>query len=299
MGEIMNNILDLVTEYSKKRKILDEDAIEKIINYYIDDFEVSIINNIYIINKIELLLSNVTLGNYVEDYIEIFYSRIKTYIRGAYYITESPIENDLILYERIWRINIFILSILFHELEHAQQAQISLNNNPNNFEEKLIIIENNFMDHLGQKVLNKCEYNKETKEYSFTIPQMLLYRIAWYLDNKKYDRLYNYSLLERLADIDSKEKIIYILSENKTDIPNLYKLLEQILISRKLREYDESKDSPTIDFFNKLIGKKNFSYDDMPTNYTLEERLRLGLPISSIEYTETFNKLILQKKENN
>ena len=295
----MNNILDLVTEYSKKRKILDEDAIEKIINYYIDDFEVSIINNIYIINKIELLLSNVTLGNYVEDYIEIFYSRIKTYIRGAYYITESPIENDLILYERIWRINIFILSILFHELEHAQQAQISLNNNPNNFEEKLIIIENNFMDHLGQKVLNKCEYNKETKEYSFTIPQMLLYRIAWYLDNKKYDRLYNYSLLERLADIDSKEKIIYILSENKTDIPNLYKLLEQILISRKLREYDESKDSPTIDFFNKLIGKKNFSYDDMPTNYTLEERLRLGLPISSIEYTETFNKLILQKKENN
>ena len=76
----------------------------------------------------------------------------------------------------------------------------------------------------------------------------------------------------------------------KNEIPHLYKLENELLLDRAIRDYDKSKISPTIDFFNNLLGKRYFNYQDMP-DYDFDNRLRLGLPISDKEYNSISKKL--------
>ncbi len=287
----MKNILDVIYDYSRKRKILDEDAIEKIIKEYISEFNISIVNNIYIIRENKLLVGRITMGHYADDYIEIFYSRIMAVLNSQKYKSDSPLEKQLILYERVWRVNLFIAGIVCHELEHAMQEELSRENNPTTFEDKLILLENHYLDHLGHSALKNCVYHEDTQEYDMSIPQYIRYSIKYFIESKRYDKLYDYSLLERLADVDSSEKLYDMLYEVKSEIPHLYPLLNQLNLNRKLRDYDESELSPTLDFFTKLLGEKHFDYYDMPEDYTLDERLRLGLPISASEYNETIKKL--------
>ena len=283
----MKNILDVLYEYANKRQILDINAIEKIIRSYINEYDINIIKNVYIINKNEILYGKTILGKYLEDYIEIYYARLLCVLNDERYKTESIYEDKLDIYESIFRMNIFITSIICHELEHAIQEQMFLLNKPVSFEDKLIIEENNYLDHLGYKALKNCIYNEETGEYKLNFIEHMKYLIMYKLDNKRYMKNYDISLLERLADIDSLTKIYETISEIKNKVPNTYIILGDEIIERKLRDYDNCKISPTIDFFNNILGKNNnlFNYDN--NSYTLDERLRLGFPISDDEYLDT------------
>ena len=118
----------------------------------------------------------------------------------------------------------------------------------------------------------------------------ILYTVAYFIDDLKYNRNYNISYLERLADLNANKKIIDMIKPIKNEIPHLYKLENELLLDRAIRDYDKSKISPTIDFFNNLLGKRYFNYQDMP-DYDFDNRLRLGLPISDKEYNSFSKKL--------
>lgn len=279
----MQNVLDIIYDYSKKRKILDPSAIKQIIKLHMKNNNIEIIKTIEIIQKIELIFKKITLGNYLDDYIIIYYSRLLLFINEFSHVSNLKTEDDLIIYEQIFRNNLFIAFIIFHELEHSMQEQISREEKSINFETRLIQLESFYLNNLGNKVLSKLNYYPETGEYDFNIINLLQYYIHCKIDNIKYEKNYNLSFLERLADTGANKKIIDMIEPIKKEIPNLYKLENELLLERELRDYDNTKVSPTIDFFNKLIGKKHFNYDDME-EYNLDERLRLGLPVTCEEF---------------
>lgn len=286
----MESILDIIYDYSKKRKLLDSKSLEIIIKLFMKENNIDIIKKINIIQKKEILLGNVSLGNYLDDYINIYYSRIIVYLNNYYHISDFLTEDELILYEEVFRNNLFITFIIFHELEHSMQEQIVIDNKNEDFETRLIELESFYLNNLGNKVLSRLNYYPETGEYDFSFLDSILYTVAYFIDDLKYNRNYNISYLERLADLNANKKIIDMIKPIKNEIPHLYKLENELLLDRAIRDYDKSKISPTIDFFNNLLGKRYFNYQDMP-DYDFDNRLRLGLPISDKEYNSISKKL--------
>ena len=284
----MKNILDLVYDYSKKRKYLDFDAIKEIIKLYKKVYDVDVKNLIYD-SRFRILFNNWSNATYKDKEINVFYGNILFDIEKEGYKSIFEEEDKLNYFEKFFRINIFILKIIFHELEHATHDMITTRE-PKNLEEKLIKIECNFLDHLGERVFDISNYNEEENAYYGTIMDKIRYIIAEHFDFKLYDSNYDISLIERLADIDSMTKIYNMTDEIKGEIPVLYNLMAKILLSRKFRNYDESFISPTVEFFKNITGERQFyfpNYIDM----SLDERLRLGLPISTKENEEISMKL--------
>lgn len=285
----MKDILDVIFDYSLKQKYLDQNAIEKIVKAYIKEFNIDIISKVNVYRKFELLFGNYTVGCYADDYIDIYYSRIMTSIRSNDFKTDFDDEYKLSILEGFLRRNLYILQKICHELEHAIQAQIAFQE-PTNLEEKLIKIENFYLDHIG---VNKIVFNikdieeflSESSEDKVTFLDEIKYKLACFRENKIYDSNYDISLLERLADLDSLKKIYDMCESIKSEIPNLYILIDKIIHERKLRDYDTSFISPTTEFFINITGERQFYFPDY-VDMSLEERLRLGLPVYNKELKE-------------
>ena len=314
----MKNILDVIYEYSKKRQFLDDDAIELIIYNYMEEKDINIINTINIIhkkeflksgviekviekvfskisrllsiNKNELFNSQMILGTYLDDYIDIYYTRLMYMYNSDDLIEDSIYEEKLCLYEKIFKFNLFIASIVFHELEHAHQEQVNNTEELKDLESKLIKLESFYLNNLGIKVLRKFKYDPETEEYDLNFLEEIIYNISAFIDNARYNKNYNISLLERLADIDAQESIIKVIDEIQYEIKNLYLLEKDILTSRIIRDYPDSKECPTIDFFKNIFGENVFDEIEIP-DYNVNERLRLGLPIEYDEYMDFVKKI--------
>ena len=285
----MKEILDVLFDYSMKRKIFDIAAIEKIFKSYKKEFNIDILKKLNIIDKFEIIFGHPVVGTYVDDYIDIYYSRIMCTIRINDFKSDFMEEDILSILEGFYRRNLFILLNVCHEMEHAIQAQIS-KNTPRSLEQKLIKIENDFLDNMGKKVLDPSKYDLETDEFDLSSFEYIKYIHAYNKENRLYKSNYDISLLERLADLDAMTKLYNMCEEIKSYIPNLYILLDKLILERKLQGYDYSFISPTTEFFINLTGERQFYFPNY-INMSLEERLRLGLPINTKEYDELYLKL--------
>ena len=142
----------------------------------------------------------------------------------------------------------------------------------------------------GVFVIISDNNNKETNEYEMSNFKRILYILSCIKDQRKYDKNYDISLLERLADIDAQKSVIKTIEEVKKEINNLYCLENEILINRIIRDYPDSKESPTIYFFKNIMGKKALEGINF-LKLDLDSRLRLGLEIDDDEYMDTIKLL--------
>ena len=286
----MENILDIIYDASFNKRILEEKDIQEIIDLYINEIDSNIIKKYYIIKDRKFVFNKICLGNYIDDYIEIYYGHIVQYLEHFCHLTDFETEKELSFFEQVMRSNLYFLRIILHEFEHSIQEEVYINNDNSSFKNKLIILESFFDDHFGGNTLIKYGIDLNSKTFELGYLKYLEYRLSGYIDRIKQEKNYHLSYLERLADINSIKKIILLLESIKKDVPNLYKLENQILLERKLRDYNTCKKSPTIDFFVNILGKKNFDYSDMP-EYKTDEALDLGLPIKGQDYARRIIKL--------
>ena len=291
----MKDILDIVYDASKRRMLLSDKEVLKIVELLISINNIDIINEIHVIQKNELIFNKVTLGHYINDKIYIYYSRIIGFISGLHHRSNFELENKLCIYETVFRINLFILFIIMHEIEHAIQEEITINNDTSTFKNRLIKLENDYLTFLGEEVLKEETYNEIDGTYSMSPIDFIKYKLAYHYDYKLYASNYEISYLERLADVNALSKILEMIKEIRNEIKSLYTLQENILLDRKLDHYDDTKVSPTVDFFNNILGDNEFDYNDMG-DLNLDERLSLGMPISDYEY-DSSKKLLLPKKQ--
>ncbi len=283
----MKNILDIVYEYSRKRYYLDTDAIKKIIDILIKENDLDFIKKINVENKTRIInLSRINLGVFNCDNLTIYYSTIMKYIDLDFHKTDFIYEDKLTIYDTILRNNLYILYIIFHEIEHAIDYKNNIDSTFSSIRKDILSQEFKYLENIG--------YNNNLgvlHEYYFGQQANILSDIIYYTHRRKEKKLYksNYdiSVVERVADITAIKKIINMMEEIKNQNKLVYDLQKAILLDYQITNYIDYDSSPTIELFNNLgiSGALNsIDIDNLP----FEERILLGLNLNKEEIDKTF-----------
>lgn len=258
----MENILRIIYDKTINNKILNFKDIEKILELLV----IEKCLNEYILNiNVQPIRSNnlASYSNYTKK-ITIYTEMVKQMVKD--------IKNNILNtnnFETILYINLSILQILLHEVEHANQQKIA--------------------------------YNDNTLE-------ALIIRMSYLVNNVYDEKIYEYCPEERLAEIKSFEEINNLISYINKDLTSLPDILKTEKLKRQLRGYHYKNDCiniPIVDYFSYGNKQELLAGIDLTSNviknYTLSERFKYGFPISIDEYGTSTKKLVvsLQKKFNN
>ena len=280
-------LLELLYNYSKNNKLADIDFIVKVVsivtNYKrLNDYVKKIEYNSY--NKFD---NSSLLGyNFDERKIIIYDEKLNIYLNQVK-------ANDVFIpnKEKLFYKNVEVLEALLHELEHANQSKIMENEKTEEAE-----------------ILKLVGVGKSRELISMELKKIGLSKklIENLLNNKMkiYYKYYDFAPHERLAEINSHQKMSEILSPIKNFVPNIYKLENTLVLKNKLKGYtfNHKLISPTV-LYLKEQGEennlRNFCWYDIEDNkclelskrfYNSEKRIRLGLPIDNYEYNNLNNE---------
>ena len=197
--------------------------------------------------------------------------------------------------------NIRVTQSILHEIEHAKQAKIMEDRKDDESEILKVTGTSRSQEIIKDRL-------KSLGVGSNTIKIILNDKLKICAD------YYNFAPHERLAEINSNEKILEIINPMKNYIPEIYDRITFGVTSNRIRgyKYNNSLISPTIFFLKKQNEEallKRFEWYDENHNialekskriYNLEKRIKLGLPISEDEYAkeELRNKKVLLKLRN-
>lgn len=262
-------ILRLIYDYSVKPKLFGEKRadcklisklVETVVSYKsLDNFVSDLRFDYSIDNGNGGILASYSFNS---KEIEIYYGLLKLHkiIDSKRAIIDfSDFESNM--YE-----GLRITQIILHELEHAGQNSQRLA--PSDCNEYMILSASLFSD--------SCKHRQV------------------YCDNR---RLVPY---ERMAEINSFVTILSAIDSIKTKIPNLYAVEQALFNRRKLDGYFEANmlGGCPLEVYLKLIEKEDiWSRIKNDSIESLDERLKLGFPITNSEY-DNVHLLTLKYKLN-
>ena len=255
----MENILKIIYDKTINNKILNLNNIEKILELLV----IEKCLNEYILNiNIQQIRSN-NLASYSSNtkkitlYTEMIEQMVKNI--GNNILNTNDFETTLY-------INLSILQVILHEVEHAN--------------------------------LQKIAYNDNTLE-------ALIIRMSYLVNSGCDEKLYEYCPEERLAEIKSFEEIntlIRYINENLISLPDI---IEMEKLKRQLRGYHYKNNFvtiPIVDYFALGKKKKLLESFELSSNvlekYTLNDRFKYGFPISTNEYGNSMKRLVLSLNKN-
>ncbi len=272
-----NEILKIVYDCSKKRKLIGEKEIRTIVALVLEEKEISdYVQKIKMSKKSPKNGDKILGGSWVNSK-----KRLKIYIKNLYYYTKYEkrfklLRNPL---EQLIAKNLFIVQIIFHELEHAHQ-QKQYDEGINSIEEKLIeanILLTQFPARF-EKVWNGLISSELFELYEAN-------------DKILYYHYYNSNPVERLADTNSFSTIVSIVEQEKEKMPYLFEYYNYLLNIRQIKNYKESwqmrHSCPTENYLHGIMRPELWdeiekSYKE--NEYDLTRRLKLGLNINKDEY---------------
>ena len=278
----MENIFEIIDSYSKKKELLDKEAIKKIVDTLLE------INNVYfsydliIYGHFHPFENKHALAYFDYKSIKVYLTRLRKFLTDDESRKVSfLLEDELNEYEKYLFKNVYLFRILMHEMEHLLQFEEKMDNYTP-IEKKLVGIERGFM----QEVESFATNYKGDRLYR-TIKLVELTKL--YNDNDKI------SFVERISEIYAIEKTNDLLkdyiekTEKIIDINNLF------LLNAEMVPYINSRDVPTERFFVN-IGKMNEFFSLDLTDLTYGERLRYGLLLEPKEFFDNKNELSLAMK---
>ena len=257
----MENVIDIIYDYSKQSKLLDKNTILLICQILIEKYSIDTINNIHIGNTKQ----HSCLGVYKNKEICICLPRIYAFVKNKNF--DNNYEDNLHHYLKC---NMQILQIILHELEHAiQRMKIKTNNSD------------------IETYLLKLEY-----DYQVEIWRGYLDSISNYIKHKK--KLKHYKLLdlisfeERIAQINSYDKSCQIIEPIKNENNKLYHLYEDYYLTSKIYTYGSPDKylAPTVLFFG-CIDKLEELNKINRSNMSYEDRLYYGFELTNEEIERT------------
>lgn len=244
--EIIYNktISNKILHYKDIENILEIEITNKCLSEYIKTLKVN-----------QESCNNLAYYSYQTKNITIYSYTIKKMILNIERKFNNIDEVELKLY-----INLSILQVLLHEIEHANQRKIA--------------------------------YKDNTLE-------ALIIRLSNMIDNDSYDKFYKYCPDERLAEIKSYQEICDIIKNADKKKKLIYTLIKRDELKSKIRGYyckNNSINIPIVDFYKYVTGinqsTENESLNKLVEKYSLCERFKYGFPISISEYKTS--KLTLQ-----
>ena len=269
----MENIYNVLYNYSKDNKVLDTTAINNIINSYVSEYNLLNLNEKK--KKILFITNHNLLDYYIFNKTDTYLIKYNNKLLSNNYKTDFKIEDNLNELEESLRKNIYLLQVIMYELEYAHQIM----NNNNELEKDLIASEKEFLYQIKDK------YNSGS-----------LIDTMKYHDKKKiYENNISLSFIERMSKIYSIEKIIDLLNNDENNVYNLILLEKNVLLDEKLKTYSFVNDAPTLRFFKNLGINIKISKDDIKS-LSNEQKLKYGFNIDTKEYINNMNTLSINKK---
>lgn len=192
--------------------------------------------------------------------------------------------------------NAVIVQYLLHSLEHAEQIRRRQTATDNLLETQLMRI-------CGRQYITRSTIEGTNWDYTFRSPIDLR-------GLETVHRYYSYDPMERLAEIKSFETMVKIMNYLKSEYPNLLEFEQASFIESLLESYPESWEfglCPTqvyLEGVGLVEDWKNFGFPDdhgaalekAYDEYSLEDRLRYGLPVYPNEYMTYYEMLEETKK---
>lgn len=275
----MDNILDIVYDYSIRGKMLDEPAVDRIIEIAKN------LEHLSNVSEVEREFSipygkNYTLASFSDDTKSVIlypFALFKHFYTGGYK-SSLKLENELNPFERILRKNLHMVFIIFHELEHAYQYK---NRKKNNIEMELANLEITYIEDMSDRDDGFCVMPAKNK-ISEKIKR-----------SKICSRNYSISFIERMANTNAIIKVQEMIKDLDSD--KLEELYDSLLLSLYMSTYIDEYDSPTKRFFREI--KRNHRFANIIGKYepSYEDRLKYGLNLTSDEY-QTNIELIKSKR---
>lgn len=296
----MDNILDLLVEYSKHGRLVDTEFINKVVSemskrLQLEDYikKVKKSDFPYYQNVIPNKRNSSLVYIFCKKQIAINELELKRNIR---FLSNGDFEG-YVEFEKYMQVNSYLLGLLLHEIELANQFK-KTDISCNNLENQLLKICLN----VYKKFLKQPKYN-QFFGYYFRI--WLDYDLG--MDIEKYNMLVEKipKILpnERIASIVSNENIVNMLESIADEIPNVYEYFCQYLIRKELIGYNTNLEtiSPTERFLSvyrdlylndseKYFEIANFL--EQAENASEEEKFRLGLNVSKkriLNWKSNFN----------
>lgn len=265
----IERLLEDFCRYPENNKVIDPDFIEHFILVYSKYLQLQeYVRNVNI--KYGYGFEDLAIYDCDERYIEVYYDFLKSNAKQSVYC--FSFYKSIGKYEKNYYQNIVMLSTLIHEICHADDNKLLLNG-PYGLKTYFI--------NAGYNLSGKC--GKRTK-----------------------DAAYYYCPAERFANIGAAERKKEFLEPISDELFRLGVVLNIDILENLVKGYDKDLVCPISKFFD-IIHKRWFwkeldfysdNGDELLRNvkdlYSLDERLRFGLPIAEGEY-HYMNRLI--KKE--
>lgn len=267
-------VKDIILNCIDRKRVLSNQEIEEIISLLVREQKLeSYVENVYFSNKI--------CFNYVLAYhskekfivvLEDFLNKYRNSCEKISFSSDKDNSDSLLL-----NINLEILRIIFHEIEHAKQVRKA--NIDDDIKAKIFKAEDTAChnyDYLKNRDICKGLSNEQTR----------------FLLAKLKNLLYVYSPCEKDAEFNSYLNILKILkdfnSDNSIVTNSFVKRFNGILLTG----YDEKSDLFPTYYYLSSMGylndkEKSYNYSEIKdyliSNYDLLTRIKLNLPITTEE----------------
>ena len=303
----MENILDLLYEYSKKGKRFDKNFMVQVIKIMIREKDLSD----YIKRTRFQELSSYKINHEGKNTPMAYDTYTKEVLLDKHNIVlfQKTIENLVQVkgFEQTLSINDMGIQALLHEVEHANQQK------------KSIIINEEFENLLlGVSCYVDNEFFKESK-----LSQLLMLKKGIYLNPQLYHHLglqqqlnikfQSSTPIERMANIHATQEVIAMLTQisKREHIETVVSLFALLLAKFQINGYNYNEGiitSPTKEFLEEIrklniTGMDTLFTENFDTvmakfqNDCLEKRLLLGLDIREEEYQKIKMELSQKKKK--
>ena len=268
-GFIMNYVLEIFMDYTKRNRLLDEVAITRILRALITERNLEG-DLSYVMS--DRMPSDRTLGEY--DYVStiyMYYRMMQNRIQEKAYQTKFDKDYDFSSFEVMARKNLFILFTIFHEFGHVDQIHSLHDIYHPSLERDLYHYEINFARH---------------HEDVFDVGILRLY-LGILRRNFKYSRNYKLSFMERMANIQAFEEELEFLRKIGPECKNVSQVEKEVLDNYMSLQYKDSLEGPTTRFIKHLGYTKKITKEkiaELNQELPFEERFRYGFNLTEEEY---------------
>ncbi len=264
----MENILEIVYNYSINNKILDLYSIEKIVELIVDTRE---LNN-YIKNIVVESKNSQKLALY-QNYLKQISINDK-----MIYIMLKKLEDNVLIensFEKVFYKNLSMLQVILHELEHAYQEKILFSEN--SIESFVLRISYMVSEKDGKSLYEYCPHERLAEIKSFE----LLCEIVS-LELKKLQQV------NLLIKNNKLQKMLRGYHYNGTEYIN-YPVANYLIGCNK---------KCLLNSFNWYSDDNQKCVIESSKEYILYDRYKYGFPINKEEYAFPMRKLVLFYNKN-
>ena len=280
---MMEEILKLIYDYSSNNKIIDKKYLEKVVSLFVNYYNLHDCFNGFVFKDFH--------ENNAKDIAGYSYKAKTIYIFNNPFNEEvtkkSLIDSCVPINQKILLKNVELTHIILHEIEHIIQAKIMCEKTSTESE----ILKLSGISKSQEIIRNRLKNQGYSEEEINNIINNKM---------KMYYKYYSYAPPERLAEINSFEKMAKILEPIKGSIPKIhqneiikmeqnmlkgYKYNNQLIspTSLFLKEQGEEKYLRKFDWFD---NNQRLSLKKSKKHYSFSDRIKLGLPIELSEYNK-------------